>query len=178
MLLGAGIAMLSRLLPQRIDNSYAGSRVALWLFGVVVALKGAMAGNAVFNGYVVAASADGIPLDTYPLAAARTVVSLFALWGVGHLVFSLLGFLVLARYRAMVPLMFVVLLVEQLGRRLVLVALPITRPGGAPGSSVNLGLFAVMIVGLGLSLWNRGGRIAQEYADAGEGRGRPSTNAS
>jgi hypothetical protein len=148
--------MPSRLLPQRVDNAYAGSRVALWLFGLAVVLKGAMASNAVFNGYVVASSADGIPLETYPPAAARAVVSLFALWGVGHLVLGLLGLLVLVRYRAMVPLMFLVLLVEQLGRKLVVLALPIERPGGAPGSWFSLGLLIVMIGGLVLSLWHRG----------------------
>jgi hypothetical protein len=153
--------MLGRLAPQRIDNTYAGSRVALWFFGLVVVLKGVMAGNAVFNGYFIASSADGIPLDTYPPAAARAVVSLFGLWGVGHIVLSLLGLLVLVRYRAMVPLMFLVLLVEQLGRKLVTVALPIARPGGASGSFMSVGLLILMIVGLGLSLWRSDSRRTQ-----------------
>ena len=153
--------MLSRLVPQRIDNTYTGRRVALWLFGLVVVLKGAMGGNALFNGYVVASSADGIPLDTYPPEAAQAVVSLFGLWGVGHVVLILLGLLVLVRYRAMVPLMFGVLLVEQLGRKVVTMALPIARPGDAPGSFVSVGLLVLMIVGLGLSLWRTGAQCTQ-----------------
>ena len=153
--------MLSRFLPQRIDNTYSGSRVALWFLGLVLLLKGAMGGNAIFNGHTVASSADGVPLDTYPPEAAQAVLSLLGLWGVGHVVLTLLGLLFLVRYRAMVPLMFLVLLVEQLGRKLVILALPIARPGGAPGSFVSEGLLVLMIVGLGLSLWRTDGQSSQ-----------------
>ncbi len=76
------IAVLTdRLLPQRVDNTYRGYKLALWLFGTVVLMKLAMSLNSIFNGYVVASSADGIPLHTFPSAAAQTVVALFAIWG-------------------------------------------------------------------------------------------------
>lgn len=32
--------MLQRLLPPRIDNSFRGQRLALWIFGVFVLMKG------------------------------------------------------------------------------------------------------------------------------------------
>lgn len=154
--------MLGRVLPQRIDNVYQGARIALWLFGLVLMAKGAMGLNSIFNGYRVASSADGIPLDTFPPAAAQTVVSLFALWGLAQVMFCLLGILVLVRYRAMVPLMFAFLLLEHLSRKLILQFQPVVRSGTAAGYYVNLGLLAVMVVGLVLAFWRPGNAPASE----------------
>jgi hypothetical protein len=148
--------VIARLLPRRIDNTYRGSRLALWLFALLLFMKVAMSMNSIFNASNVASSADGIPLDTYPPAAARTIVSLFALLGLSHFMICLLGILVLARYRSMVPFMFALLLLEYLGRRLILHFTPIVRTGTPPGFYVNLVLLAVMLAGLALSLGSRG----------------------
>jgi hypothetical protein len=153
--------MFSQLLPQTIDNAYRGHKLALWLLGLLVFMKVAMSLNSIFNGYSVASSADGIPLDSYPPAAARTVVSLFALLGLSHLVICVLCILVLVRYRSLVPFMFALLLVEHLGRRLILQLMPIARAGAPPAFAVNLALLALMIAGLALSLWRRGNAGAE-----------------
>jgi hypothetical protein len=144
--------LTDRLLPQCVDNTYRGYKLALWLFGAVVLMKLAMSLNSIFNGYMVASSADGIPLDTFPSAAAQTVVALFAIWGLAHLMICLLCILVLVRYRSMVPLMLALLLLEHLSRKLILQFVPIVRTGTPPGFYVNLGLLTLMIVGLALSL--------------------------
>lgn len=144
--------MFSQLLPQRIDNTYCGHKLALWLFGLVVLIKTAMSVNSILLGHKIATTADGIPLDTFPPAAAQTVLALFAIWGFVQLMICLLCTLVLFRYRAMVPLMFAFLLLEHLGRKLVLQFIPIARTGTPPGSYFNLILLAVMVVGLALSL--------------------------
>jgi hypothetical protein len=148
--------MFNHLFPRSIDNTYRGHKLALWLFGLVVFMKAAMSLNSIFNGYLVASSADGLPLDTYPSAAARTIVSLFAIWGLGHFMICLLCILVLVRYRGMIPFMFALLLVEHLSRRLIFQFMPIVRTGTPPASAINLVLLALMIVGLALSLWSQG----------------------
>ncbi|MBZ5530302.1 MAG: hypothetical protein LAO20_02620 [Acidobacteriia bacterium] len=152
----------SQLLPQRVDNAYRGHKLALWLFALLMLMKIAMSLNSIFNGYSVATSADGIPLDTFPSAAAQTVVAMFAIWGLAQFMFCLLCILVLVRYRSMVPFMFALLLLEHLSRKLVLQFIPIVRTGTPPGFYVNLGLLAMMIVGLALSLWSRNDLQAQE----------------
>lgn len=53
--------MFRQLLPQRIDNSYRGHKLALWLFGLIVLMKSAMSVNSILLGHKVATSADGIP---------------------------------------------------------------------------------------------------------------------
>ena len=154
--------MFDQLLPQRIDHTYRGYKPALWLFGLLLFMKIAMSLNSIFNGYSVASSADGIPLDTYTSACAKTLVSLFALLGLSHFMICLLCILVLIRYRSMVPLMFALLLLEHLSRKLILQFLPIVRTGTPPGFYINLGLLALMIVGLALSLRSQGNLQVQQ----------------
>jgi hypothetical protein len=147
--------MLNPILPRRADNTYPGHGLALVLFALLLLMKAGISLGTIFNGYKAATSADGIPLDSYTPAAARTVVSLFALWGLTNFVIFLIGLVVLVRYRGLVPFMFALLLFQQLGRYLVLQLLPIVRIGAPPGTVINLVLLALMIVGLALSLWRR-----------------------
>jgi hypothetical protein len=148
--------MFNQLLPRRLDNTYRGRRLALWLFALVVSMRILQSLLVIFNGYSTAMNADGIPLDTYPAAAAQTVVGLFALSGLYRLILSLLCVLVLARYRAAIPFMFVVLLLNYLAAQLILRFVPLHRVGAPPASVVNLTLFAITAAGLVLSLRKRG----------------------
>jgi hypothetical protein len=149
---------MNQLLPQRIDNAYRGYKLALWLFAVLVFMKVTMSLNCIFNGRMVASSADGIPLDSFTPACARMVVTDFALWGLSQLMIGLLCIVVLARYRALIPFMFALILLEHLSRKLILHFLPIARLGTPPGYFVNLLLLALVCVGLALSLLSRGKR--------------------
>ena len=147
--------MPGRLLPRVFDNTFRGHRLALWLFGIILLMKTAIALGTVFNGRTAAQTADGIPLDSFGAAGAAAVVALFAIWGLAQLVITMIGGLALLRYRAMVPLMFALILFEHVMRRVIFVVLPIPRDGAAPGFAINMTLLAVMGVGLVLSLWHR-----------------------
>jgi hypothetical protein len=147
--------MSGHLFPRTIDNTYRGHKLALPVFGLLLLMRLAMSVNSMFYGAVVLTSADGVPLDTYPPAAAGTIVALFALNGLSHLMMALLGILVLARYRGMIPFMFALLLMDQLGRKVILQFLPIVRIGAPPASTISAILLGLMITGLALSLWRR-----------------------
>ena len=144
--------MFSQFLPERIDNAYRGHRLALWLFGAVVFMKTSIGLGTIFNGRTAAISADAIPLDTFPPAAAQAFLSVFAIWGFAQVMLGLLCILALVRYRALVPFLFALLLLEHLGRKLILFVLPIAKTGTPPGLFINLALVAVMILGLVLAL--------------------------
>lgn len=66
-----------------------------------------------------------------------------------------LGLVVLVRYRALIPFMFVLLLLDRLARNLILQLIPIGRTGTPPASAVTFAILAVTILGLLLSLWRR-----------------------
>lgn len=83
-------------------------------------------------------------------------MALFAIWGLAQLVISFFGVLALIRYRAMIPLMFVVVLSEHIARKAILLWKPIARVGGSGSIYMNLIILpALMIVGLLLTLRKR-----------------------
>ena len=145
--------MMERILPVEADNRFKGRRAALWLLGLLIALKLAMSVNSIVNTESVAAGADGIPLASYGPAAARQVLLLFALMALGQLFLTLTALTVLVRYRALVPLIYLLLLGEHAARRL------IVRSYEAPGAAsseialaLNYSLLALLVAGLLLSL--------------------------
>src|SRR5262245_48301288 len=152
--------MIGELLPRRADNAYRGHKIALWIFGLVAAMRAVIGFNCTFHGRMVATSADAIPLDTFTPTGADAFVSAFALLGLTYMVGSLLGFVVLFRYRTLVPLIFALNLLQQLGGRVILRVMPIARIGAPPGSIVNVAFLSLTIVGLALSLWVQEERVS------------------
>lgn len=147
-----GGTVLADLAPRVADNQYRGRRLGLWLFALLL-VKIPMGVNVLFNGRAVAQSADGIPLQTFPEQAQLAFLFLFAAWGLCQLIFGATCLLVLFRYRSLVPLAFGALLLEQAGRMLLKVYLPLERAGSPPGVYINAVLLGVIALGLVLSLW-------------------------
>ena len=156
--------MLDRLLPRQFDNQYRGLWPGLWLLAPLVLVRLLQGVNCLLDPRSIAVSADAIPLDRFAPAASAQIVVLFALSALGFLLFALQGLLALIRYRSMVPLMYVWFLVDALIRRVVIAHYPTqdaVAPGGhAIGFYVNMGLLAVAVLGLALSLVARTPRRA------------------
>jgi hypothetical protein len=150
-----GTAVFKHLLPQRIDNTYHGYKLALWLLAVVVIVKTLQSGAVIIDGYSIAESADGIPLNTYSPEAAQTILALFQFSGLSRLILAGLSVLALVRYRSAVPFMLALLALEYLARQVILYFVPIVRVGTVPGPTVNLALFLLTIIGLAMSVRSR-----------------------
>jgi hypothetical protein len=145
--------MFERVLPQSLDNEYRGSKLALWLFGLVVLIKSVQSLSIILAGNYTAMGADGIPLDTFPPAVAQTVLAVFAQQSLWRLTFCLLCLIALLRYRSAVPLMFALLVVNYLAGQIIFRFVPLPRVGTPPGPVINLIIFSLMVVGLVLSVW-------------------------
>ena len=154
--------MGNRLLPGCIDNTYRGHELALWLFAVIVFVRASQGVAAIVSSYSIAISADGIPLETFPVTAAQTVVTTFAISGLSRLIISLVGILAFVRYRSAITLMFSLLALDYVGRQLILHFYPIVRVGSPIGPTVNHILFALTFLGLVLSLWSKRDLRAQK----------------
>jgi hypothetical protein len=149
--------MLGQIFPKQIDNIYRGYWLAVWLLAPIVLVKAAMGLNSIINTRLVIESADKIPLDTYGAGAAATIIFLFKAWGLCLLLLSLLGALALIRYRAMVPLVYLLLLIENAGRKVMtlLDPLPTVASSAEPPSlslMINLALITALLIGFALSL--------------------------
>ncbi len=129
--------MLASLFPTPADNRYRGSRLALVAFAVLTALT-------LVRSVIHVVAPDGgahsiatIPLDAYGPDASATVVHAFGLWGLSQALMGLVYVLVLWRYRALVPLMFLLMALEYAGRLALAFTKPIETVGTAPGAIGN-----------------------------------------
>ncbi len=93
-----------------------------------------------------------IPLDSFTTNGEATVIHIFALWGLAQLMFGLLYIVVLWRYQALIPLMYLFILVEYTGRLFLTFAKPIVTDGAAPGAIGNYILVPLALLMLVLSL--------------------------
>ena len=145
--------MLARLFPRQFDNRYEGWRTALWLLGLLLALRLVMSVNSIFNTEQVAADADKFPLASYGADGARAVLMLFALHSLAELMLVAVGIAALVRYRAMVPFVFLLLSAEHVARRLIVQGYAIERSAPTIAAYVvNYGMLALLVAGLVLAL--------------------------
>jgi hypothetical protein len=150
--------MFDRLFPKQFDNTYRGHRLGFWLFILVVLMELAMGTNSMINTRTVAMQADGIPLDQYGAGGADAVVAIFALAALFRVLIALQCVVVLVRYRAMIPLMYLLWLILHLGSKALLLLHPIARSGVSTaqlGSAFVLGLIGMLALGFILSIWPR-----------------------
>ena len=152
--------MLSRLFPKQAGNAYRGHWLGAVLLAVVVAVKGLQGVVSVAMTDEIAKGADGIDVSQLNAAGVADLMLSIALIGFYIVTISLIGVLVLIRWRALVPLMLLVQLIAQLGARVVIALHPIPRlaapengfAGHPVGFYVNLALLALTVLGLVLSL--------------------------
>jgi hypothetical protein len=147
--------MLDSIFPRQFDNNYRGNRLAIWLLVPIVIGRLAMGTNTIINTRMVATSADGIPLDSFGAGGAETVIALFALYGLSVLLCALLGVVVLIRYRSMIPFLYLLLLLQQLGGKVLILLHPFARtgiPSAKLGSAFILAIIAMTLIGFILSL--------------------------
>jgi len=147
--------MYNLFLPRSIDNQYRGQNFALWFFWVVVIMRGLQGLSLIIGGSSIIRDADGIPLETFPIAASQSIVAVSLISGISRLILSLLCVLVFVRYRSAIALMFTVLALDQLGKELLLRLYPLFRVGNPIGPIVNMGLLFLTLVGLVFSIWER-----------------------
>jgi hypothetical protein len=148
--------MIDRLFPSPAGNGYGGHPVALWAFA-------ALTGVTLWRSLHHILAADGgaesiatVALDSFGPGGAQTVVAMFALWGISQLLLGVWFVLVLWRYRALVPAMYLLMLAEYaLRAALPLIKDGVVKSGTAPGEVANWVLLAVLPVLLGLALRRR-----------------------
>jgi hypothetical protein len=143
------------LLPPSINNDYRGNKLALWFFWIVVIMRGLQGSLLLIGGPSIVRDADGIPLETFPIDAAQSIVTVSMVSGLSRLVLSLLCVLVFIRYRSAIALMFLVLALDQLGKEILLFLYPLHRVGNPIGPTVNLALVFLTLAGLALSMWSK-----------------------
>jgi len=141
-----------KLFPQPITNRYDGAPIAKWVFLLLTVITVGRSLAHIFLPDGGAQSIATIPLDSFTSSGGAAVIQIFALWGLSQLLFGLLYIVVLWRYQALIPLMYLFILVEYIGRLLLALAKPIVTDGTAPGAIGNFALIPLALLMLVLSL--------------------------
>ena len=144
--------MFGRLFPKQFDNSYRGPWLALVILGLLLFLRLAQTGMGLINPALVIRGPDGILLDTFNPPAQVAFIYVFRLLCLFNIVICLIGVLALVRHRAMVPLIYLILILLLTGQNLLSLLYPIPRAPAAPGGMIVLTMLAVALFGGFISL--------------------------
>ena len=150
--------MLHRLLPSVVDNRFDGHPAALWLFVPLALMKLALGFAHVLRADGGAQSVSHMPLDLYPDGATQNIVGLMARMGLEQCLLGALFVLVLLRYRALIPLMYAVMVLHYVGAKLVAGFKPLALAGVSGASNMHLLIAVLAVFGFVLSLAPRGER--------------------
>lgn len=145
--------VLNILFPARIANDFPGPKSTLYVFYALTALTLWRSWHHLTAPDGGAQSIATIPLDSYAPGAAGTIVGLFALWGLAQFLFALVMLLAALRYRAMIPLVYLLLVFEYAGRMVVGMTREIETTGTAPGAAINLPFALLALAMLALCCW-------------------------
>lgn len=143
--------LLDLFLPEKADNSIRGSRLPFYLLLVVAAVGVVRSLIHIFAADGGAGSIAGMDLA---ISGANEVIFSFALWGSAQLILAILQWIVLLRYRSLVPLMWLVQLLEICGRMLVGRIKPVTFAHTPPGAYSNYVLLVLSVTMIVLALWS------------------------
>lgn len=144
--------MFDNLLPKMVTNHYRGAAIAKWLLIAVTALTIGRSLAHIFLPDGGAQSIATIPLGSFSSGAAAVIIGMFAQWDLTQLMFGLLYVLVLWRYQALIPLMWLFILFEYSGRLLLARYKPFETTGQAPGGIGNYIFIPLALIMLWLSL--------------------------
>ena len=139
------------LLPARIDNTVRGWKLPFYVFALYAVVSTVRSCIHLLSPDGGAGTIAGMDLT---VAGADGIIFAFALWGSSQLLFAIIQLLVVVRYRSLVPLMYLMLILEVLLRELVGRMKPVTfahTPPGAIGNQLLLPLAGLMLV---LALWS------------------------
>lgn len=139
------------ILPKAIDNSIQGSKISFYVFAIYAILSTVRSCIHIFSSDGGAGSIAGLDL-TVP--GADGIIFSFALWGSSQLLFAIIQLIVILRYRALIPLMYLMLVIEILLRQLVGIMKPVTfahTPPGAIGNQLILPLSIIMLI---FTIWS------------------------
>jgi len=140
--------IMQRILPKSADNTYSGAKTAYIFFVLISVISFARSLVHVFLPDGGASVIAGLDLT----AGSKNIVFAFGLWGISQVVYALIQMLVAFRYKSLIPLMIIILIIETLGRMMVGIIKPPILFHTPPGGFANWIMLPLAIVMLLLSL--------------------------
>jgi hypothetical protein len=140
------------------DNTIRGMKLPVYVFTLIAIISAVRSCIHLLTTDGGAGSIAGMDLS---VAGAEGIIFAFALWGSAQLIYALIQLLVAFRYRSLIPLMYVLLILETLLRELVGRMKPVSFAHTPPGAVANYVILPLALVMLALSLRVADRRVAR-----------------
>jgi len=142
--------VLEILLPARADNTIRGSKWSFYIF-ILIAIIGTV------RSFIHILAPDGgagsIAGMNLAVTGADEVIFAFALWGGEQLIYVLIQWVVIFRYRSLIPLMWAVQFFETLLRMVIPRIKPVTFAHTPPGAYQNYVYLVLSVLMVAWTAW-------------------------
>ena len=142
---------MKKIIPETIDNKIPSNKFVYYFTWLLVAFNFFRSLEHIFNEDGGAESIAGIPLESYSSEAANNIISIFAQWGFSQLVLAFILLLVVLKMREFIPLMLLIIALENILRGAVGLYKPLIlgdAPPGAVSPIIGLVTFAVFFISI------------------------------
>ena len=137
---------MKKVIPNSIENKIPNNKIVYYFTWVLVVFNFFRSLEHIFNEDGGAESIAGIPLNTYSSDAANNIVSIFAQWGFSQLVLSCILLFVIIKMRELIPLMLLIIALENILRGAVGLYKPLILGDAPPGAiSPIIGLITLAV---------------------------------
>ena len=107
---------MKKVIPNSIENKIPNNRFVYYFAWLLVGFNFFRSLEHIFNEDGGAESIAGIPLSTYSTEAVANIVAIFAQWGFSQLVLSSFLLLIIIKMRELIPLMLIIVALENILR--------------------------------------------------------------
>ena len=140
-----------KIIPDTIENRIPNNKFVYYFTWLLVAFNFFRSLEHIFNEDGGAESIAGIPLESYSSEAANNIISIFAQWGFSQLVLACILLLVVLKMREFIPLMLLIIALENILRGAVGLYKPLIlgdAPPGAVSPIIGLVTLAVFFISI------------------------------
>ena len=137
---------MKNIIPKSIENQIPNNKFVYYFTWLLVVFNFFRSLEHIFNEDGGAESIAGIPLESYSSEAANNIISIFAQWGFSQLVLACILLLVVLKMREFIPLMLLIIALENILRGAVGLYKPLILGDAPPGAvSPIIGLVTLAI---------------------------------
>ena len=138
---------MKKLIPTTIENKIPSNKFVYYFCWLLVTFNLFRSLEHIFAEDGGAESIAGIPLSSYSDEAANNIVSIFAQWGFSQLVLACMLLLVVLQMRELIPLMLLIIALENILRGAVGLYKPLILGDAPPGAvSPIIGLVTLVVL--------------------------------
>lgn len=138
---------MKKLIPTTIENKIPSNKFVYYFCWLLVTFNLFRSLEHIFAEDGGAESIAGIPLSSYSDEAANNIVSIFAQWGFSQLVLACMLLLVVLKMRELIPLMLLIIALENILRGAVGLYKPLILGDAPPGAvSPIIGLVTLVVL--------------------------------